>query len=858
MQMFRIIFILLILGLNIYAKELEKVSLQLLWLDQFQFAGYYVAKEKGYYRDAGLDVTIKKFNTNLSTVDEVMSKRATYGIGRSSLIIDRDNGKKVTILFASFQSSPMILLAREDSGIKSMADFKNKRIMLTDDAASAASNYAMGKKFHIHKKDMIVQKHSFNIDDLINRKTDLMASYISNEPFLMEERGVKAIVFDPKDYGFDFYSDFLFTSEDEVIHHEQRTKDFAAASRKGWEHAFQNIDETVELILKKYNTQNKSKEALLYEANSLKKLAYYHIDNDEFGSIKASKVQRIHDIYNIMGYVNNGFDLDKFIFQNTKDRLISLTEKERDYLQSKKEIRMCVIPDRLPFSQIENDLYIGIDAEYMQLLSQQLDFKFSVVETSSWDESLSYMKQGNCDILPLIQKEPQSNDDIQYSDTFFEDSLIVVTKNDKPFISNIEMIVDKKLGILESSSYKKELQSKFPKSVLVDVKNIEEGFAALENDNIYGLLGDLASVAYVLHHNNTNSVKINSSLIKPVMLSVGVRGDDKVLLSILNKSLQTVDVKAKKLIYNKWVNVEYIKKLDYDLILEIVAIFVLIILIIVFFLIRQSLLSKKVKDLNTTLENRVREEVEKNRLKDEQLFAQSRLAQMGEMISMIAHQWRQPLGAISTTVGTMEMKINMGSFNLDTKDGQREQNEFFLKKFTNINGYINSLSTTIDDFRNFYKPNKNSISVKLDVILAKSLKIIESSLFSHGIEIVYFSNESEEVQMYDGEMMQVILNILKNAEDTFVEKVIKKPKITIHVKQKTITIEDNAGGINPEIMEKIFDPYFSTKNEKNGTGLGLYMSKTIVEEHHHGKLSVENIENGARFTIDLNKGSLND
>ena len=248
-------FILLILFLlyPLQAKELEKVSLQLQWFDQFQFVGYYIAKEKGFYKEAGLDVEIKKFDYGITSINEVLNGKATYGIGRSSLIIDKSLGKKINLLASIFQSLPSVLLARKDSNINS----------------------------------------------------------ISNEPFILKEKGIKYTVFDPKDYGFDFYSDILFTSSDEIKNHKQRAINFKKASLKGWEYAFKHIDESVELILQKYNSQKKSKKALLFEAEALKELAFY--ENKELGNIDIGKLERIYDIYNTLGLVENPIDFIEFI-----------------------------------------------------------------------------------------------------------------------------------------------------------------------------------------------------------------------------------------------------------------------------------------------------------------------------------------------------------------------------------------------------------------------------------------------------------------------------------------------------------------------------------------------------------------
>ena len=242
-------------------------------------------------------------------------------------------------------------------------------------------------------------------------------------------------------------------------------------------------------------------------------------------------------------------------------------------------------------------------------------------------------------------------------------------------------------------------------------------------------------------------------------------------------------------------------------------------------------------------------------LHDQQMLQQSRLAQMGEMISMIAHQWRQPLGAISTTAANLSLKLEIQEYELKTQTSREECSTYFLKRLGNIEGYVESLTNTIDDFRNFYKPNKNAVFISFEEVLNKALNIIKSSLSNDGVEIVVECNSKKHIEMYDGEMMQVILNILKNAQDNFLEKEIRNKRLDIEIDGNAISIKDNGGGISPKIVKKIFDPYFSTKNEKNGTGLGLYMSKIIVEEHHNGSFNVANVKDGVSFTIELKDGS---
>ncbi len=260
-------------------------------------------------------------------------------------------------------------------------------------------------------------------------------------------------------------------------------------------------------------------------------------------------------------------------------------------------------------------------------------------------------------------------------------------------------------------------------------------------------------------------------------------------------------------------------------------------------------------ELNNSLEKRIRQEAKANRDKDSQLLQQSRLAQMGEMISMIAHQWRQPLSAISSTSINMKMKFFFDEFNLNDKEQQQLCKKYFEQQLDNIESYVQNLTTTIDDFRNFYKPNRGTKRVNVNEPIQKALSIIKDSINSSGVKVIETFKANIELDLFESELMQVFLNILKNAQDNFKEKDIENPYIKIITANANggvrIVFRDNGGGIDKNILVKIFDPYFSTKDEKNGTGLGLYMSKIIVEEHHNGKLYVENIDDGVQFVVEF-------
>nr|WP_321267950.1 ATP-binding protein [uncultured Sulfurimonas sp.] len=244
---------------------------------------------------------------------------------------------------------------------------------------------------------------------------------------------------------------------------------------------------------------------------------------------------------------------------------------------------------------------------------------------------------------------------------------------------------------------------------------------------------------------------------------------------------------------------------------------------------------------------------EKKLQENQKILAQQlKMAQMGEMLSMIAHQWRQPLGAISSASIDLQIKLELDYFDFGEEKKYDKFKNYFFEKLKNINKNVQNLTTTIDDFKNFYKPNKESIISQPKDIVLESLNMM-NLIFDNKINIIQEHRANKNVRVYYNEMIQTILNIVKNSQDNFIQKNLNNGIIQIITDANTITICDNGGGIPEDIMDKIFNPYFSTKEDNMGTGLGLYMSKIIVEKHHEGSIKVQNTDEGVCFTIELGK-----
>lgn len=523
-----------------------------------------------------------------------------------------------------------------------------------------------------------------------------------------------------------------------------------------------------------------------------------------------------------------------------------LTNDEKEFLKIKKTIKICVDPDWMPFEKIENSKHIGLAAEYIKYIQISIATPIELVETKYWKESVAKLKRRECDILSTVSYDEDKSKFMYFTTAFFNTPIVVATKNDFSYIEDLRTVAYKKIGIVEDYSAKKYLIDKYPNINLVEVKSVSDGLHKVENGKLFAFVDNLASLNYEIRTYFSETLKISARLDKKIALRIGVRNDEPLLKSAIEKSILSIDNKTKDDILNKWIYKQKAETtIDYTMLWQLSLVFIAIVSLVSWFLKREMILHKKVKKLNQTLEQRVKQEVQNNRKKDEQLIQQSRFAQMGEMLSMITHQWKQPLNAISATSIALTIKTEMDMIDKETIVASNKK----------IALYIEELSDTMEDFKNFFKPNRDKENVTYTQIIDSALSIAKISIEANNIKIISTLNNDNEFSLYKNELKQVVLNLIKNAEDALLEKETNNPCIEIKTfvedGKNILRISDNAGGIPKDIIDKIFNPYFSTKSDENGTGLGLSMSKTIIQDHCGGKLSASNNKDGAVFKIAL-------
>lgn len=294
---------------NLSNEDTDQVILQLKWKHQFQFAGYYAAKAKGYYQEAGLDVIIREAPEDMSSSQGVLSGEAEFGVTGPDLLLLRGDGEPVVVLSVIFQHSPMVILAREASGISSIHDIAGKRIMMEyPNAELRAYLQYEGITSDLYNEVL----HTFSAQDLIDGNVDAISAYITDEPFTVQQAEVDYLIFNPRASSIDFYGDLLYTTEYQLENYPERVEAFRLASLRGWEYAMDNQEEIIDLILNDY-TQRHSREHLQYEAEQMERLILSNVVT--IGYMNPGRWQYIADTYSELGMLSPNFNLEGFLYQ---------------------------------------------------------------------------------------------------------------------------------------------------------------------------------------------------------------------------------------------------------------------------------------------------------------------------------------------------------------------------------------------------------------------------------------------------------------------------------------------------------------------------------------------------------------
>jgi two-component system, cell cycle sensor histidine kinase and response regulator CckA len=716
-------------------RDFDAVTLQLPYMHQFQFAGYYAAVEKNFYAQEGLTVTIREGTVNETAVDVVLSGRAQYGVTGSELVVDRLNGKPVVAVAAIFQHSPSALISDSRKGIYTPKDLVGKRVMMELNQRDVET-LAMLKKTGVDVSRIRIRRNTWKVDELASGQVDVLWAYVTNEPFQLRQLGIPCSIIQPIHYGIDFYGDCLFTSENEARMNHDRVAAFRRASLRGWDWAMKNPNEMTAIILNKYMPRQRTltMEGLLFEAAEMRKLILPELI--PVGEMHPERWEQIAQIYADLGFVSKPYSLDGFLFE-------------------------------------KNDAKSPVDYPWLKWL------------------------MGAFYTLVLV-------------------ALVVILWN-----VQLRRQVEKRTRQLSRQNKEIQREAEALRRAEENLKASEAKFRRIYDANIMGMFyasaqGDIleANDAFLIMLGFTRE-DLDTGLVQSMVFA--------------DPRTRPLELEALREIAERGVCTSYEKELlrrDGGRVPTLIT-------------------AASVSSVDNSVIAIVQDISEKRRLVEEQIKT-SKLEAIGVLAGGIAHDFNNLLTPI---LGNLSLARNT-SENTPGIDG-------FLQLAEKACWRARDLTQQLLTFA------RGGAPVKKEAVLSDLIR--DSTLFAlHGSNVRGEFNIVENlwtVEADQGQLSQVLQNLVINAVHAMphggvirisarnVDKV-EHPNLPVHPgRHVCIEVKDEGVGISPENLQRIFDPYFTTK--PHGHGLGLATSFSIVRRHEGYLAVTSELGSGSTFSVFL-------
>jgi len=831
----------------------ESVTLQLKWKHQFQFAGYYAAIEKGYYKQENLDVTLIEGKPGGNEVDEVISGRANFGVGMAGTLLARFKGKPVVILASIFQHSPSVLLAIKGSGVSSPHDLFAQKIMMTPGYKSAELQ-AMLANEGIPVDKVKILKPSWKLDDLIDGKVAAMAAYISSGPYFLKQKNIPYIIISPTSYGIDFYGDNLFTSEQEINQHPNRVRAFRKASLKGWQYALEHPEEIIDIILLKYTSDRKdlTKEFLVNEASSYQKLILPQFV--KIGHMNPGRWKHIADTYVKLGMADKDYSLEGLLYDST--------------------------PTKFDWGHWAIKLGIGIiiagfvSTLFLIFFNRRLNRE--IYDRKQADKSLRESEERYRQTFETNQAvkliiNPQNGDIVEANgaacDYYGYSKKVLLSLK----ISDINVLPFHKIA--EEMNHAKTLnkqafnfQHKLASGEIREVKVFSGPVKYGQHELLYSIIHDVTDQKLVM-----NKLKLSESRYQKAQ-KLGKVGNWEYDLVTENfwasdeaKRIYGFDPESKNFTTDEVENcipdregvhqalIDLIESnIPYDLEFEIHPIsgpkrkFI------------RSIAELQKDDMEEPymvagvvldITQQKEEESDKYRLELNLRQAQ-KMESIGTLAGGIAHDFNNIL---SSVIGYIELALGGVEKGTELEDDLQEVRTAGLR----AKDLVKQILTFARKSDEEVKP------IQVNIIVKEVLKFIKSSIPAT-IQINDKINSDSLIMGSPTQIHQVLMNLFTNAahameenggilevslNDTTIDRMTMpelKPGEYIKIK-----VRDTGMGISPQHIHTIFEPYFTTKPVGEGTGLGLAVVHGIVE-NYGGQIKADStIGKGTCFTIYL-------
>lgn len=570
--------------------KLEKVTLQLQWRYQFQFAGFIVAKERGYYKDVGLDVDILEYQ-NRDSVQDLLDKKIDFAINNSIISYRDKRLQDVTLLATYFQRSPLVMVTQPE--IKTPLDLLGKRIMMSENNRLNSSLSILLEYFDITDDKASFIDPTFDLQDFITKKVDAVTAFRSNELFELDQKKIAYNLIDPIEFGFSTNAINLFATYEKTQKEPQQIRRFLSATKKGWAYALEHVDEVAHLIHEHYQPA-KSLENLIYEGETTKALMLP--DLYEIGEINKDFVLKTFHQLVKGGKLDPAQAPDRLIFDCGDDEtLVPLTVQERAWIRSHPVVTYSEV-DWRPLSIIEDDQMKGIMGDYLDIVSKRTGLTFRYLPSDTWSDVLDAFKEKEIDLVPGIGSSMKEKSLGLVSEEYAEYPMVIITGDDLDYLNGLDDLKGKTIAVPRHYTSHNFIKENYPYLKVLQTSSIPEALLLVETGKADAFVGHIATSLYYISRLGLQGLKIAGEADLQFHHHYLIQKEDPELLRIVDKVFGSLTAEDRAAIYARWVKVQVDERIDEVLIWKIVGVLSLVIFFLIY---RQRTLQAHQKEVET-------------------------------------------------------------------------------------------------------------------------------------------------------------------------------------------------------------------------------------------------------------------
>jgi len=545
----------------VYSVELKTVKLQLYWHHQFEFAGFYAAIEQGYFKQYGIEVELKPFDPKINIIETVINKEADLGITGIDLIQAFHQGKDLKLLASYFKRSPLVMLTQPH--ITSLKQLSGETVHGMDKLLASSSIREMLDLYNVDVSTIKSTMSGNAIELFKNNKVAGILTFVTDKPYELVQLEIPFKIFDPNQFGMVTQDLNLFTTAKFADENPELVKNFTEAANKGWQYALEHSDEVIALIKKKYNHQNKSIDALGFEASQTTKLILPHLYS--IGSILNNDLELISEKMLLNKNVESLRDIDGLLINDAKEKAIDknllalLSAEEKKYLQEHPTITVQSEKDYPPFNYQKNGKPLGYSIDYIKIIAARLGMNVKFVKDKTWNEYIEMLKNKQLDVISNILETAERKKFAVFTEPYAELTNTVIAKKGA-FNGNITKakLINQRIVAIKGYASSDDLTDMYPFSSFVYVNNIEEALEAIIFDDADILFTNGVVAKYYIEKNfitKLESLYISDDLNYPdILLSLAVHKDNHLLAGILKKSTDSLPEYETIQLRSKWVN----------------------------------------------------------------------------------------------------------------------------------------------------------------------------------------------------------------------------------------------------------------------------------------------------------------